>query len=332
MNPSVRPNRSPFILTATTLMTVAAAATALPQLHWMTRSSMPRAQAGGAAALFGHTMIAAGGTAWEDGVKLWLTDVQLYDTIADKWSSGPALPEPLAYGPFAQSDSSLEIFGGAGSASAASRAIWRIDSSLGKWAKAGETPADHLLGRAARIGKRVYLFGGCADVADLTRCSDDVWMREDGAPAWRTVAKLPGGPVALSAITVHNGRAYLFGGCAMPEPGKLFNRAEAWSFDPASHRFQKLRDLPAANRGLTAAVLDKRILLFGGYVDAGFTPAVWSYDTAHDTYTAEAPMPTAMTSAEFCPRGKLLFAAGGEDKMKHRSAQTFAVSLGAGAP
>ena len=311
--------------TITTLMTVAAAASK-PQLHWLTRSPLPRAQAGGAAALFEYNMIVAGGTAWEEGVKRWLTSTQIFDSRLNQWRSGPELPQPLAYGPFAQSGSALEIFGGATGATSASRTIWRIDSALAKWTKAGETPADHLLGRAARVGRRLFLFGGCADVADLTQCSDVVWMREDGG-AWREAGRLPGGAVALSAATVHNGRVYLFGGCAMPEAGKLFNRADAWSFDPTSLRFQKLPDLPEANRGLTAAVLEERILLFGGYTAAGFTADVWSFDPTTGKYSPEAPMPAAMTSAEFCLRGKTLYAAGGEDRMKHRSAATFAVSM-----
>lgn len=284
------------------------------QLIWSEKAPLPRAQAGGAAALLGDTMVIAGGTTWENGVKLWLDDVQLYDVRADTWRKGPPLPEKLAYLPFAQSGNSLEIFG---------KTIWRFDSSLSGWTKAGEAPAELLLSRAARIGKRVFLFGGCADVADLTRCTDVVWMREDGG-AWREVAKLPGGKVALSATAVAGGRVYLFGGCSMPEPGKVVNRAEAWSFDPATFRFHRLRDLSAPNRGLTAAASGGRILLFGGYVDSGFTAAVWSYDPKRDRYASEAPMPVGMTSIEFFTHGDTLIGTGGEDRMKSRSARTFA--------
>lgn len=321
-------SRRPVLLTTIAIMLFAAPST---QLIWSTKDPMPRAQAGGAAALLGNTMIVAGGTTWENGVKLWLTDVQLYESSAagGTWRSGPPLLEALAYGPFLQSSSALEIFGGAGSATLASRAIWRIDSALARWTKTGETPADHLLGRAARVGRRVFLFGGCADVADLTRCSDIVWMREEPKGAWREVAKLPGGRVSLSASAVLGGRVYLFGGCSMPEPGKVVNHAEAWSFDPESFQFRRLRDIPEANRGLSAAILAARIYLFGGYVDSGFTAAVLSYDTKHDSYANEAAMPAAMSSIEFCARGaNTLIGAGGEDRMKGRSARTFEVTLG----
>lgn len=309
------------------------------QLVWFNRAGMPRAQAGGAAALFRSVMVVAGGTAWEGGAKLWLDDVQVYVSTEDKWRAGPRLSEPLAYGPFAQSEEALEIFGGTGSATGTSRTIWRLDSKLNGWTKAGETPSVHLLGRAARVGERVFLFGGCEDVADLTRCSNKVWMRERDGAAWREVAKLPGGAVALSAIAVLNGKVYLFGGCSMAEPGKLMNRAEAWAFDPRGFAFRKLRDLPVANRGLTAATLGGRIWLFGGYTAApaeasgkgpefGFTNAVWSYDPARDSYASESPLPAAMTSLEMLTLGNTMLGAGGEDRMRGRSGRTFRATLG----
>jgi N-acetylneuraminic acid mutarotase len=282
------------------------------QLLWVEKAPLPRAQAGGAAALLDGTMIIAGGTTWENGTKLWLNEVQLYDVRANTWRSGPALPEAVAYAPFAQSGTALEIFG---------RTIWRIDSSLSGWTKAGVAPGDHLLGRAARMGRRVFLFGGCTDIADLVTCSDAVWMREDGG-AWREVAKLPGGAVALSAVAVLGGRVYLFGGCSAP----VVNRAEAWSFDPASFQFQRRHDLSSPRRGLTASVAGGRILLFGGYTDSGFTADVWSYDPRHDQYARESPLPAAMTSIEFFAHGNVLLGAGGEDRMKSRSARTFAAT------
>ncbi len=308
------------VLLATMMMT------ANVELQWSTKSPMPRAQAGGAAALFGNTLIVAGGTAWEGGVKHWLKDVQLYDLLTGKWRGGPELPEPLAYGAFAQSEGALEIFGGTGGESV-TRHIWRIDASLARWVRAGETPTDVLLGRAARVGRRAFLFGGCADVADLTRCSSVVWMREDEGP-WREVAKLPDGPIALSASAVLSGRIFLFGGCSMASPGQLVNRAEAWSFDPATFTFRKLHDLPSANRGLSAVAAAGRVWLFGGYANAGFTAESWSYDPVADAYTSQPAMPVAMSSIEFVAHGQTLWGAGGEDRMRGRSARTFSAAIG----
>jgi non-specific serine/threonine protein kinase len=152
-------------------------------------------------------------------------------------------------------------------------------------------------------------------------------MRE-GAGAWREVAKLPGGAVALSAAAVLGRRVYLFGGCSMPAAGQIRNHAEAWSFDTESLAFTRLPNLPAPNRGITAAAADGRIWLFGGYTDAGFTAAAYSFDPETKTYRSQTPLPTAMSSAEFVVDGKRLWAAGGEDRMKHRSAATFSATIG----
>ena len=54
----------------------------------------------------------AGGTAWDGDVKAWLKEVQIYDPARNEWRSGPPLPVPLAYGPFAQTGDRLEVFGG----------------------------------------------------------------------------------------------------------------------------------------------------------------------------------------------------------------------------
>lgn len=282
-------------------------------VDWSSLAPLPQAQAGAAVARLGQTIVVAGGTLWEGEQKRWLSQVQVYSLRLNRWQLGPELPEKLAYGPFLASPGRLEIFGG----SPGSRTIWRFDGR--RWTQAGQTPTAHLLGRAARVGRRVFLFGGCADLADLHTCSDAVWMRE-GEGAWRQVAKLPGGAVALSAVAVAGRQVYLFGGCSMA--GELVSRDEAWRFDPAKLRFHRLRDLPAKNRGLTAAAVDGRIWLFGGYTGQ-FTAEVLTYDPAQDTYTRQTPLPVAMSSIEFIAhRGKLI-GTGGEDRMRGRSGRTF---------
>lgn len=275
--------------------------------------------------MFGDTLVIAGGTAWKDGVKQWLRDVQIYDARADQWRQGPALPQPLAYGPFTQVDGKLEIYGGSGDG-AVSRRVWTLDTSRMHWRIEGRTPAPLLLGRAVRLGGRVFLFGGCPDVADLTGCSDAVWMREDDG-AWKRVARLPAGPVALPAVAALHGRVFLFGGCSMPRPGELINHAQSWAFNPRDFTWSRLRDLPSARRGHTASSAADRVFLFGGYTASGFTGEVLSYDPGRDAYTAESPMPVPMTSIEFFPYHGAFWGAGGEDRMRARSARTFSATI-----
>ena len=170
------------------------------------------------------------------------------------------------------------------------------------------------------------------EVADLTGCSDSVWRRKGGGP-WRRAASLPGGPLALTAIAVARNRIYVFGGCAMPAGGPVVNRSTAYSYDPQTNAWATLHPLPDAKRGASAVAFeDRSILLFGGYTASpqeaagrsatfGFSAGVLVYDIATDTYKPATPMPVPLLGVEFVMSGRTLYGAGGEDRMRGRSAR-----------
>lgn len=299
------------------------------KLTWSDRHAMTTPVAGGAAGQIDGRLIYAGGTTWTAGVKHWLRDVAVYDPSTDRWIAGPALPAALAYGAVLRSDGALEILGGSGGQNT-SRECWRLASVKGPWQRRSLAPVDTLLGRAELVAGRAWLFGGCADVADLTRCSDSVWRREaDGM--WQQAANLPQGALAMPAAAAVGSRVYLFGGCSMKSAGALVNRDDAYSFDTGSRKWARLRSLPHANRGMTAAALDDRhILLAGGYTatqaeaagkpaDFGFTAAVWLYDTQTDTYREASALPYATSGVELVVQASTIFAMGGEHRMRDRS-------------
>ncbi len=284
------------------------------QLQWSDRRPMPRAEAGCAAAALGGELVLAGGTAWEGGVKRFLNTVQIYDPRADKWRDGPPCPEPLAYAPFVQSDDGLEVFGTNDGASPG-RHIWRLDAPKSNWTRGGEAPADFSMGRAARIGQDVFVFGGG---------SDDVWRRA-GAGEWKKISRLPGGHVQLSAIAAANGKVYLFGGFSM-KGAEVVNTAAAYEFDSQAAAWKRLRDMPIASRGTVGLGIGARIYLFGGYGE-GFLDNVWIYDIAKDAYRDDAPMPVPLIGADMFAIDGVILGAGGEDRMKNRSARTLAAGV-----
>jgi uncharacterized metal-binding protein len=289
-------------------------------IEWSERRPMPRAEAGGAAAYIGSELVIAGGTAWDGDVKVWLKDVQVYQPASDRWISGPSLPVALAYGPFVASAGGLEIFGGS-DGKTVYRNSWRLNAANKSWERTGTVPADVLLGRAARVDHSVFLFGGCPDAADLARCSDAVWRR-DGEGEWRRVSTIPGGPLALPAIAVSGSSIYLFGGCSMPASGKVMNHAGAYRYDSETNVWTTIQKLPAANRGLSAIASAKRyIYLFGGYTDSGFSSEVLLYDIEKDSYSRLKPMPVGLLGIEFVLNGHSIYGAGGEDRMRGRSAR-----------
>lgn len=289
-------------------------------LVWTERKSMARPESGGAAGLLDGELVVAGGTTWDGDTKQWLKDVQIYDPRQNAWRSGPALPAPLAYGPFVNSADGLEIFGGTDGREV-HRESWKLDASKSKWRSTGAVPADTLLGRAALIGGSVFIVGGCPDVADLAGCSDSVWRRDDGGP-WARVSSLPGGPLALPAIAVARNKVYIFGGCALPDTRTVVNRSAAYSYEPRTNTWATLHELPIAKRGASAVMIsDRSILLFGGYTASSFSAEVIEYDIAANAYKLTTPMPVPLMGVEFVRSGRTLYGAGGEDRMRGRSSR-----------
>lgn len=303
----------------------------VPHLRWQPRASLPVAAAGGYSATLGGKIIYAGGSTWQNGVKRFLAETHVYDTATDRWSAGPMLPAPLAYGAFAHTRRGLEVYGGTGGANS-SRDCWVLETAAGPWKPCGGDPGDTLLAFAQPVGDSVLIFGGCPNVTDLVRCGASVRQRS-AAGRWTTVAEMPQGRLSNGASAVLNGSVYLFGGVSGKSGGSIENHADAYRFDVLTRRWTQLRPLPRPARGMTAIAWNSRyILLAGGYVasqaeaagkavDFGFSGAVHFYDTMKDEYQAAEHLPLACAGLALLRVGGGLVAMGGEDRLRARSAQ-----------
>jgi N-acetylneuraminic acid mutarotase len=286
---------------------------------------MPEAEAGGAAAWLDGKVFLAGGTAWVKGEKRFLCTTQIYSPGDDRWHRGPSLPAGMAYGPFASSPEGLEVFGGVGAAGVVKESL-RLSSVDGEWTRSGTVPADVLLGAGAVVSGSAYLLGGCPDAADLTHCSDYVWRR-DGAGQWKDVSRLPQGPSALHAVAAQGTDIYVFGGCSMHE-GRVRNHKDAWVFDTLRLSWRHLPKLPQAMRGSTSVALENnKLLLLGGYVDAGFSKAAFVYDPKAQTYSTLPNLPVGLLGPAAFSSGKAIYVAGGEDAPRSRSSKLFRAEL-----
>ena len=302
-------------------------AAAAPVVSWHHRHTMPEGVSGGASAFISGKLVYAGGTAWRNQVKHWLNDTLVYDPLNDTWSSGPALPEPLAYGACIRTSHSLEILGGVNE-TGLSRKCWRLDEGSRQWVASGVLPAGSIFGKAELIQGKAYLFGGCPS-ADLGHCSTSI-LRRDQSGNWEKVADMPDGPIAMFAMSVVHNRVYLFGGCSSLSPQGVRNRNEAFAFDPRTNRWTPLRPLPEAARGIAAIPINQRyLLLAGGFGDtsSGFSDAAYLYDTKTDQYIRIAPLPFPVMGMEMVRHGDTLWALGGEDKMRSRNPRLLETKL-----
>lgn len=301
-------------------------AVAPKMLSWHERHVMPEGTSGGGAAFLSGELVMAGGTVWRDGVKHWLTSTYVYDRREDAWTLGPALPEPLAYGASVRTERSLEVLGG-GNESGVSHKCWRLDAGASKWVECGDLPAGSLLGTGASVDGQAYLFGGCDDM-DLNHCSSAV-LKRDAKGSWNKVSEIPGGAIAMFASAVLHDQVYLFGGCEKTASG-AHNSDRAFRYDAKKNEWKTLKPVPAAARGMNAVPLDGRhVLLIGGYTNstAGFTDAEYVYDTVEDRYEPAVAFPVPIMGMAVLQHGGSIWALGGEDKARHRSARMFEAKL-----
>lgn len=306
----------------------------LPHISWRDRHALPEPVAGGYSAAFGKTVVYAGGTNWSDGVKHWMNSTHLYDIENDRWTAGPPLPVPLAYGAQASLPDGIEIHGGVNS-QRVFRDSWRFSAGSNTWTRSGATDFDTLLSGSDSIDGVLYVFGGCSDVADLTGCSSAVHAHSSTG-TWRKVSEMPGGPVAQPATAAVAGRIFLFGGCSMRVPGQQVNHAEAYSLEISSMTWRRIRPLPKPNSGPSAVALNGRyILIAGGYnksreeaagrpADFGFSADAAFYDIEQDRYVPTGSLPVPLSGLELLKAGDTIFGLGGEDRMRGRTARVFA--------
>jgi N-acetylneuraminic acid mutarotase len=289
-------------------------------IDWQDLTPLPRPASGCMAVLADGGYCAAGGTAWQDGVKTFLADVQIYDLTSGKWRAGPPLPVPLAYGVAVAAPGGMAIYGGA-DAGKTYREGWRWETGADGWTRAEHLPEALVLARAVVVGGEVFVFGGAPEVADLTAASAKVWRR--AADGWEHAGDLPGGPLVMMALAASEGLIYCFGGCSMPAAGAVENSAAAWAYDPAAGTWTALRPLRAPVRGAAAVTLSPgRIAILGGYAGAGaghgFDGSVRVYDCRADAYTDATPLPAGVSGIEFVLAGDMLLGTCGEDGVKRR--------------
>lgn len=157
-----------------------------------------------AAAHLGRIWIAGGLDAAGRAVDL----VLIYDPVADAWSNGPPLPEPVHHSALVSIGDVLFLVGGfAGDGfGAPTDAVWRIGDA-GRWSRDLPLPEPRGAGAAASDGLARLLYGGGVGPGGV---SDDVFVLEE--LGWRRLASLSRPREHLAATSAGAGSVTFLGG------------------------------------------------------------------------------------------------------------------------
>lgn len=231
--------------------------------RWTGLSPMERAR-GLAAAAF------AGGRVWVTGgcrrFGTGLAEVEVFDPVANSWSSGPALPESLHdHAAVAWRDSLVCVIGGGNWAPGSppvDRVRW-LDPAASYWFSATPLPVALGAAAAAVLGDTIIVAAGWTDSGPTNRAWRGVI--DPVAPeqiAWSEIDTIPSAGRCRASATALNGRFHLAGG--LLGDGRCV--AETYSWDPALETWLREADLsaPRADAGPLVALGDW-LHLCGGY-------------------------------------------------------------------
>lgn len=296
----------------------------LPALaDWEAIAPLPQPAAGFVTGVINHQIIVAGGTNWPDGTKHWLDTVWAYDPVANEWSEGPALPHPLAYAAYAASADQLFFAGGA-DGKQGRREIYSLNADL-KLTHHGNLPQPLAFASGAFLHDQLHIVGGTSTPDDWSRVLPQHLVitlsdaKQSGATPLDQALGLP-------AIAQASNQLFLFTGAFFDAQQQVHNLDLARSWGQS---WKHLTPYPIAARGVAAIALnDKHIYLAGGYgTDAqGFLADAWLYDISHDRYLPAVKLPIAATLA-LVRCGDHIYALGGEDQKKHRTAACFRIPI-----
>jgi N-acetylneuraminic acid mutarotase len=291
---------------------------------------VPRPVAGHATGWVDGKLVLAGGSYWEGGEKFRIAKVQVYDPAANTWAAGPDLPEVMTDGSGVNVGNDFYVLGGFDGERVSQNCYRLVTGPDGwKWQAVAPLPAPRLLGGAAALGGRIYLFGGCADSKTLAGGLNSLLVYDPARPedGWRERTPLPGAPRCIFGLAAVGGQLVVVGGCTLDQAGEIVNLAEVWRYAPDTDTWTRGTDLPYAERAAGATAFENRyVLLFGGYTgetETGFITTVLAGDIQTDTWAEVGTLLHPMGVTEFMLHEDQLYGAGGEDRPRSRAPWTF---------
>jgi len=144
---------------------------------------------------------------------------------------------------------------------------------------------------------------------------------ESDRGTWRTAAPMPTKRTEV-AVAALDGKIYVVGGFEKPSLGNVLNFAITPSvemYDAVTDRWTSKAPLPVGLHHVGIGVVDGRLYVIGGYTKSGFTvwnpvATVYVYDSATDSWTERAPMPSARGALSVTEHEGKLYAIGGYDR------------------
>jgi|GEM_PF-2616143 len=300
---------------------MAAVASLSAESIWEELPALPEGLAGQVVAATGDSVLVAGGTLWDDDRKVWRDAVLTLGPDDQSWRKVGSIPQPLGYAGFVGGDDGIWLLGGHNEEGALSDIV-HVDQE-GTCQVIASMPEAWRFSRGARSERGDYFV---VRREQVDAGWEGAFLAVDvGSGQIRECAPLPNAAWVLPAVAATGGNIVVAGGATRVEAmGGIRNQSGILTFDPQQKVWHHRGDLPVALRGMGAVALGVgRVYLAGGYGDAkGFEDRAWIFDVKTGDLTEAPALPLAMMP-ELLRVGDAVYAIGGEDAPRRRSARVF---------
>ena len=251
--------------------------------------------------------------------------VQIFDTTACTWTTGPNLPASLHHANAAVVDGTIYVLGTLQTLSfTATPDVWAWNPATdANWIAKQSMPGGSQRGSgvAGVIDGKIYLAGGFRNGQAVT----DVSMYDPVANTWT------GGLPALPAARDHacggaiGGKLYVAGGRNASITSQAPN---VYEFTPGAGWVEKA-PMPTGRGGTACGVVGDRLVVVGGEgnsaVASGVFPQVEVVTTTTNTWASLEMMPTPRHGMGAAAIGTKVYVPGGADKQGFGAVATFEI-------
>jgi len=227
--------------------------------HWTSLPPLRRARFAPAAAVYGTSIIVAGGSVFTDrGVTS--NDSEIFDYAARIWRAGPPMTVARASHSLAAVGRRVFAFGGVGDDGRGKDSVEVIER--GAWKEIGDAPFPRVNAGTVVIDGRVYTVGGSDFTAGVVRRSRDFRVYDPQTGRWESLPPMPTAREGVGAAVI-DGKIYVIGGDGDDE--RSLSLVEV--YDLKQRTWSTAPPMLARRRDPAVGAVHGLIYVAGGYVE-----------------------------------------------------------------
>lgn len=296
-------------------------------LRWCERAPLPLPRAGYMAGVVNGKILIAGGSYWENGKKLWTSQLDIFDPKTNRWERSSPMGSPRSDAAPVSVGDALYLFGGGIEKEVCRDALVFRE---GNWSTLthAELPEPRLYAAAAAHEGQIYLTGGLSTAGDYSTATNTLWVWNPQTPdiGWKILPPIPGPGRINHAMATLGPAIYVFGGATSNGATDVRNLDDLYSFDPRTITWTRHAKLPLARRAWWAVGLDQSFLLLGGCTET-YEKEVFEYDPGTHELRTIGLLPHPLADTKFFRVDNLVIGAGGETADRIRGHWTLQAEL-----